>query len=182
MKNYWGSLLLFVFLSFIFSETPAYACDCVPPVSPKEAFAESKAVFAGKVVQIYETKIEEPGLGKWPKRAVVLAVERTWKGVDETHVVVYTGFSNADCGYPFEVGEKYLVYAYGESDLFTNICSLIKPLAEAKHDVNELGKGKVPTKNVEVHKLEEHRLISYTVAAIVLAGVLYGVQRWRKKR
>jgi hypothetical protein len=182
MKKYWGSLLLVVFLSFLFSETPTYACNCVPPVSPKEALAESKAVFAGKVVQIYETKIEEPGLGKRPKRAVVFAVEGTWKGVDETHVVVYTGFHEADCGYPFKMGQKYLVYAYGESHLFASICSLTKPLAEAKHDVNELGKGKAPTKNVEVYELEEHPLIPYTVAAIMLIGVLYGVQRWRKKR
>lgn len=51
------------------------------------------------------------------------------------------------CGYPFRVGERYLVYASngyeGEPELWTNICTRTKSLANAANDVKVLGKGQV---------------------------------------
>ncbi|NUK30335.1 hypothetical protein HT574_09595 [Parageobacillus sp. VR-IP] len=89
---------------------------------------------------------------------VIFSVDRTWKGVNETHVVVYTGFSEAACGYPFEAGKEYLVYAYDDTDWVTGICSLTKPLSLSKPDIEAFGKGTPPTQHVAAEELKEDRL------------------------
>ncbi|WP_277813381.1 hypothetical protein [Geobacillus sp. CAMR5420] len=164
-----------------------YACSCVPPRSPSEEFTKSDAVFSGKVVRIYETTRKEPEIReRVPKRAVVFSVNRTWKGVNETHVVVYTGFHEADCGYPFEVGKEYLVYAYDDTDWVTGICSLTKPLSLAKPDIEAFGKGKPPTQHVAAEELKEGRwnpFFPYMIVICVIGFVafLYVVQKRLQK-
>ena len=46
-------------------------------------------------------------------------------------------FGGGDCGYPFQTGTEYVIYAYKNSDgrLETGICSRTRPLAEAGDDV-----------------------------------------------
>jgi hypothetical protein len=61
-------------------------------------------------------------------------------------VIVVTGRGGGDCGYRFEVGARYLVFAYGDdAKLETNICQRTKELAQAAEDLKLLGKGKSPT-------------------------------------
>jgi hypothetical protein len=110
MKRCWCWVLGIAVLFCLYGGARTYECDCVPPRFPSEEFTKSDAVFSGKVVRIYETTRKEPEIGeRVSQRAVVFSVDRTWKGINETHVVVYTGFGGGDCGYPFEVGKEYLV-------------------------------------------------------------------------
>lgn len=128
----------------LFAPTSAYACSCDLPYPGKtikqqvsEARRKSRTVFFGEVVEI----IASPQM---PYVKVRFIVERSWKGILTEEAIIVTGQGGGDCGYHFEVGESYLVFAYGVDDtkLETNICQRTKVLAEAVLDLKLLGKGK----------------------------------------
>lgn len=75
--------------------------------------------------------------------AVTLRVSEVWKGdVGKTLRVTTSADSGAGCGYPFEEGKEYLVYA-GE-DASVSLCSETKPLSSAGADLEALGTGERP--------------------------------------
>ncbi len=92
------------------------ACTCARSGSPCSAFKETPVVFAGVVKSVDEQKAEVLRFGrKETVRTGLTAhfqVEETLKGIDAAEVDVVTGGGGGDCGYPFKVGERYLVYAY----------------------------------------------------------------------
>lgn len=139
MKRLLVPLLLVVACAWPMSEV--YACSCAPPGTPLEERDMSDFVFAGEVLRI-DTVIVET----YPWRSVRFRVQRLWKGPDSTQVDVLTGMNDADCGFPFEVGEKYLVYAwtyaYEDGEAFnTNICSRTNVLSRAAENLTALGEG-----------------------------------------
>ena len=83
----------------------AEACSCRGESSPAEAFTDAKLVFRGRV----------ESFGKGPAahvpRSVRFSVSRVWKGAVTAHHVIYTGFGGPDCGFPFEIGQEYVIYA-----------------------------------------------------------------------
>lgn len=117
------------------------ACSCAPPPPPKAALEASAAVFSGKVVDVED-------IGDF-QRAVTIEVASTWKGVKGRKVTVQTAKHGATCGFGFEKGKSYLVYAYetkqGEAKvLSTNLCTRTRALGDAKDDLTELGEGAKP--------------------------------------
>ena len=125
-----------------FSFIEARACTCeLPPLNlslkqqVKKAQNQSKAVFLGKVIQVLQ-KPEADGV------SVKFRVEKVWKGRLSKGVTISTGRGGGDCGYGFEIGESYLVYASGSNEsLSTNICQRTAPRSESG-DMKFLGKGK----------------------------------------
>ena len=121
-----------------------FACTCLPhagePIQKVVAKArnESRAVFSGTVVAI-DRKPGDLSV------AVRFEVEKFWKGALKKEVTVFTGIGGGDCGYVFEVGQRYLVYAYthNETGLGTNICQRTASLIDAAKDLKALGKGKL---------------------------------------
>ena len=70
---------------------------------------------------------------------VSLRVSEVWKGPRRQTVVVDAAAdSGSGCGYPFEEGREYLVYATGE-DPSVSLCSETKPLSGADADLALLG-------------------------------------------
>jgi hypothetical protein len=68
-------------------------------------------------------------------------VSRAYRGASDSDFEVVTGEGNGDCGYSFVVGQQYLIYAHrvaGGKRLTTGICSLTKPLAAAREDLEYL--------------------------------------------
>lgn len=125
-------MVFFVCCSLVAAQ-PALACSCAPAPGPQEALNQAAAVFTGTVVSIQPS--ENP-LGY----LVTFRVERTWKGTQCREVTVFTGQGDFDCGYPFQSGQSYLVYAdRSKGQLATNICSRTKPTAEAGEDLTALG-------------------------------------------
>ena len=122
----------------------AGVCDCMTNGTVEEARAAAEAVFEGRVVSVRDTIIQfqESQQGM---RAVTLRVGGAWKGVRSETVTLVTGWGGGDCGFLFETGEAYLVYAYrrrgviGEPPLATSICSRTVELAAAAADVRALG-------------------------------------------
>ena len=106
----------FVFSILLCLIEPAMACSCIPQPSPCEAFSQTPAVFVGRVAGIKEEKTEFTRFGvKETIRTGLIAhfvVEEALKGISQAEVDVVTGGGGGDCGYPFEEGQKYLVYAW----------------------------------------------------------------------
>jgi hypothetical protein len=105
------------------------ACVCQPPQPPCEAFWEADAVFVGKVTGITSRPADS---SRYAGAEVVrFQVEDSFRGRVSDTVTVYTG--GDDCRYDFDVGERYLAYAYKdeEQNLTTNICSRTRPIGRS---------------------------------------------------
>ena len=139
LRNF-TSLFLF---GLLFIPETGNACDCDLPRADRslrqqvrEARKNARAVFTGTVLEI--TKLPND-----LKVTVKFKVRESWKGVRSAEARVFTGQGGGDCGYKFEKGKEYLVYAYKRSDsgLETNICQRTALLTEAAEDLKVLGKG-----------------------------------------
>ena len=99
----------FLFLSLFAYPSPVLACSCSESGSPAAEFARADAVT------------------------------RSWKGISTSTTEVTTGYGNGDCGYPFKVGETYVVYAYGTpNDLNAFICTRTVEVSRAVEDLRYL--------------------------------------------
>ena len=134
-------------------------------------------MFAGRVASM------EPGsYGK----TVRFDAERAWKGVTESAVTVTTGNGGGDCGYGFEQGKEYLVYAYGDKEsLDTGICTRTQPIIDAYVDLAALGPGYVPSQII-LPEGETKNLWALGLGAAACAGTVgivafMMVKQWRKK-
>src|SRR6185369_5505449 len=91
-------------------------CSCFPSGPPCEAAWKSPAVFAGKIVELTrETRAPGPGVminGFLGTHAIFEVTER-FIGMQgrENRIEVRTGMGGGDCGFPFQLGESYVVYA-----------------------------------------------------------------------
>ncbi len=137
------------------------------PRLPSEELANANAVFTGKVI-VQKTK-QGLTFSSTDPVEVSFVVSQVWKGDIPTEVIITTARDSASCGYTFEDGEEYLVYANGEIDaLNVSLCSRTAVLANAEADVRELGSGTTPDKRVE---LEDDSL--FLPIAISL-GIIFG--------
>src|SRR5438093_9468521 len=68
------------------------------------------------------------------------AVQTSWKGVTTTEVTVITGYGRGDCGVVFDMGQQYVIYAFGRRDggLGTNICTRTAKAAHGSRDLSYL--------------------------------------------
>lgn len=111
-------LLTLVFLLLLFGARETYACSCVPPSqTTNEDFQKAAAVFTGRVLDV-QRKDDSNTV------TIKIAVQKYWKGKISKEVKITTAKDSAMCGFNFEVGKDYLVYA-SETDgkLSTTICS-----------------------------------------------------------
>lgn len=114
----------------------AEACSCVSPPAPRVALQKSSAVFEGKVLSLDH----KPELHRLTARIEVL---RTWKDAATSPVEVSTHDFDSMCGFNFEVGRSYLIYADGSSDaLSTALCSRSRESENAADDFKDLGPAK----------------------------------------
>ena len=144
------SLVLAV-LGFVFLIPEcASACSCVMlPGSQKEraeqALSDSEAVFSGEVVDFENTPNITMMGGNTATATATLRVSEVWKGPERQTMQIGTAPNDGvSCGYPFEEGKEYLVYASGKQDLEASGCSETKPLSEAGADLALLGDGQKP--------------------------------------
>lgn len=139
--------------------SPAEACKCIPPPPPEEAFQDADAVFVGVVEKRNLSVLAD----FWFRAKVVAgrlvgadwenddAYERTlprftfrllstWKGSATDRLRLVTGHGNGDCGFPFKISERYLVYADADEQgvLYTSICSRTRPEPDAQEDLEFL--------------------------------------------
>ena len=170
-----AALLLFILLGS--APDRAFACSCMTPAPPLEAMANSDAVFAGKVVRI-DTQEGAITSSADPIK-ITFEVSRVWKGEQNSAIALATARDSASCGYPFMVGEEYLVYANSsETGLATGLCSRTMPLSTAGQDLAALGEGVAPP---PAEQSESSPALWGVAAAAVLLGLaLLGMMVLRK--
>lgn len=118
------------------SDNRVFACSCDKPKPAGEVYQSSDAVFVGKAVDIKK----EGG-----SSIVQFDVDMAWKGVSEDVVMLITADSGAMCGYDFEQGRDYLVYAHaGPKYVETGLCGRTQPFEGAFQDLAYLGPGYIP--------------------------------------
>ena len=147
------------------AEVPCPRCTCVSPQygTPEEAVVEAlyaaEAVFMGEVIEIRTRsgiecdRVEgcsDPDRhrrGESPVESVLVGFrgESSWKGVgnDESTIAVATQFQESACGYFFDAGRRYLVYAYDydkDGQLTTNLCARTRPAEVAGFDIGVLSR------------------------------------------
>jgi hypothetical protein len=119
----------------------ASACSCAILGSKqemaKQALSDSAAVFSGEVVDVEKQAGKQGGTA-----TVTLRVSEVWKGPEQGTLEVATSSQESACGYPFEEGLEYLVYA--EQGFKVHLCSETKPLSKAGMNLQMLGDGERP--------------------------------------
>ena len=126
----------------------AEACTCTERPEPKQALAEADAVFVGAVERIEvrtgPRQIRDWAVGRslqYGGARNTLRVITVWKGPPDEFVSITT-VPEGLCGYPFSVGETYLVYAQRRSgELVADICSRTNTEYKAEEDLQSLGPG-----------------------------------------
>jgi hypothetical protein len=153
--------------------SPVWACSCIGSGPPCQAAWMSSAVFTGKVIEITEPPRAMPlpstggnATGRRlandptppparPLRVVRLQIGEVLTGVDaaQKEIEILTGKGGGDCGYAFQTGFDYMVYAYRNAQglMETGICSRTRPLAEAAEDIAYLRVVPQANPTAEIH-------------------------------
>jgi len=146
-----------------FAPLGALACSCMPPGTVQEEIAKSSRVFLGQVTAIQERPARADrswftAAAEWTRqlfggtpllparehafRQVTFTVGETFKGAAVPTLSLGTGLGGGDCGYAFETGQSYVVYAHGEGDaLQAGICSLTGPASDPRSGLEALRGG-----------------------------------------
>jgi hypothetical protein len=170
-------------LFFSLPPCTVFACSCLQPGTPIAELNRSDAVFAGTVVAIdgpsgvptlttsfpfivFQNSSADPV-------SVTFDVSDVWKGPAYRQISVATSGDSASCGYSFQIGETYLVYAMGQgAELTTSLCSRTSSLSQAQSDLAALGPGTAPTlDNAPPPSPSTSLPIVLGGASIVLAGL-----------
>jgi hypothetical protein len=150
--------LSLIALAFASYAVPAFPCSCVPPPPSAKTPRDIVQWYAHSGDAIFEGKVQSEEL-RWPLiqtpvgglisadleefppvLQVTFEVSRSYKGVKGTMVTVTTGVGGGDCGFDFEIGRQYLVYAYldDSGQLSTGICSGTGLLEDSQPDLSFL--------------------------------------------
>ena len=101
---------------------------------------EVALIFEGKVIkqELHSGSVGAPATatsmtGNDQFRKVSFAVTRVFRGNEQDQVSILTGLGASDCGYDFETGQTYLVYANtgAAGSWFTSICSGTNAIEDA---------------------------------------------------
>ena len=130
-------------VSMLMTGSVSYACVCGGEDSPRIRFDRAKIVFSGSVIEVN-------------RKAVKLAVEKTYKGNIEKEIVLTRSDLETDCDIFFSKGDKYLVYADevkldGKVVFMTDVCAGTKRYADAKEDIDYL---ETPARFPELRELD----------------------------
>jgi 5-hydroxyisourate hydrolase-like protein (transthyretin family) len=132
----------------------ASACSCAVGAPPCQAAWKAKAVFAGTVVDLTRDVMKPDSHGTVQVNGylgthAVFEVTEAFLGMEgrPKRIEIRTGMGGGDCGYPFERGQRYVVYAEREADgaLVASLCSRTAPVDRASADLAYLrGLAKTP--------------------------------------
>jgi len=144
-------LTIIATVMFAVSTTPAFGCKCAAPppgVESAHQLAEwhakgVDAIFEGRVVgAVLKSAWVKASVGDSvpanldddvPTMLVTFEVMHSYRGVQEPLVDVETGLGGGDCGFGFEIGGQYVVYAdrTESGQLETGICSATAPIEQS---------------------------------------------------
>ncbi len=160
------------------SATPAFACSCAM-ATPSEQFENATAVFVGTVKDISADGYDN---------IVDFDVSESQKGSNTKTASVTTSQQGASCGFVFEEGKEYIVYAYDDNGgLGTGMCSGTSLIvADAQDGDSEIDITSSPA-DPAVQAAKNENSISPIVIAVIISfitGVLamHAVGRRKKTK
>ncbi len=134
------AILLSGFGVFLATPHPVQACSCVI-FTPLEQFEMASTVFHGRVTAMAPFTPAAHSPKPWLDSAVQFQVDTVWKGAVAENLVIAVVGANEACGFEFDVGEEYLVYADGPPFYGTSWCAGTMIF---DGDVAHLGEGRAP--------------------------------------
>ena len=155
---------------FFFEVRPAGACSCAREKSDERSLKEADAAFAGYAIEgTFGSDVNDADDTLDDIHWTFLP-DTTVKGVSGRTVEVSSPNGGASCGVGFDVGRRYLVFAYrGDGDLRTDICTNTR----AFHEEVRLP-GAEPVEGIYDSKPPPpttHENPSWVVRTTVLSGV-----------
>jgi|GEM_PF-3153906 len=132
---------IFCLLGLLIVPRVVIACTCDLPMQGKsvkrqvnDSLANATAVFVGKVLSVESPHDSLDDM-------ITMEVQSVWKGTYAEKLVIFTGRDHS-CGFPFEEGGTYLVYAslYNKKYLGTNRCQRTAVHHKDLVDLKYLGK------------------------------------------
>lgn len=131
------SFLIGIVLILLLANSDAGACSCEGRRPPCEAYGAADAVFVGTVIGLSENN---SNLLVTAPVGYKFSIEQAYSGVSGTTVEVFSGTGFGDCGFNFQDGARYLVYARRNKGKFTtSICTRTKLFERASEDLAFLG-------------------------------------------
>ncbi len=126
------SLFFTIAVSGALFVSTAFRCKCTQLTNRDQEFKTASSVFLGEVVGIL------PLEGNPPSQRLLFRVEKSWKGVTGIRTQIKVG-TVLTCGYQFQKGKTYLVFASDQPPHFTAYCSSTKLAEKASEDIAALG-------------------------------------------
>ncbi|WP_270179725.1 hypothetical protein [Alkalihalobacillus sp. CinArs1] len=179
MKKIAFLIMMLGLLMNLVPENTAFACSCAKPSVEEVLEDPNTVIFSGVVKGIDENKGLFTASTADPV-SVSFQVEKTYKNLDRSRVLVSTARSSASCGYEFEEGKGYLVYGYErEGSIETNFCTRTVALSEAGEDLLAIGGGVNSSVKVEepLGEKDSDWIIWMISTLIVIILVLYILKR-----
>ncbi len=189
MKNrhssfYLGCLITLIFSVVIAFPSGAHACSCNGnPNPPCRAYGNADAVFDAVVTG--REKIERSGVHVYlNSRRYQLEVERVFKGDVPSATYVYTGVGDSDCGYRFQVGKRYLIYAHRSEGRFTtSICTRTTTIKNASEDLDHIVKWPLLPNGITIFgKVERRSFDGKTMSSEPLSGFEIAIDGSEKRK
>ncbi|MHA6484259.1 hypothetical protein ACX1C1_20405 [Paenibacillus sp. strain BS8-2] len=150
MKPKWsrlvGALLAWIIImsGSVLIPKQAYACSCMQPVTVEEEKERSDAIFDGTVISSNKPKSSKI-FSSADSITWTFEAHEVWKGEVTPIINVASALSSTSCGYEFQEGKRYLVYAHMvDGSLEASFCSRTALQTSATTDINEFGKGAIP--------------------------------------
>lgn len=177
-------LVLLVGVMGLIGPKAVQACSCVAKLEISDSLNKADTVFAGKALSVKEKGFSLLKQTDNPIE-VTFEVKEVWKGHVTQQLTVYSAMSSVSCGYTFEQGQDYLVFANAnDGKLKTGICSRTATLAQASNDLMALGGGSVPPPLQASAVKSNTSLLTYGIAGIlfVIAGAVLLIRIRNRKR
>lgn len=98
------------------SNYEAKACTCMGAGTVENEIKERDAVFVGTIIEcqeisIYDTLGPNTTIG-WTEMKYTIVLETVYRGRQFSDTAyIFTGSGGGDCGFIFQIGQKYIVYA-----------------------------------------------------------------------
>ncbi|QNK56693.1 hypothetical protein [Paenibacillus sp. PAMC21692] len=169
-----------------------FACSCAEPKPVMDAAEGAQIVFAGTVADVTETKSKRG----FSIKNIQFETGTVYKGEAGTRITVWTGSGGGDCGFFFQKGMSYLVYAYASGpdgngdEPGTGICTRTKALSQAQGDLDLLGQGVPPNKDLDQPVADSAKDFDVRLpwpalagaVAIIAASIAIGLVLRKKRR
>lgn len=163
----------------------ASACSCAIVSDVREAKQSSDAVFDGTVIDKKSANKIFSGSSADPV-SWTFEVHEVWKGKVAPVITVTSAESDESCGYEFQEGHRYVVYARqtGET-LDVSLCSRTALQSAAGQDLADLGAGSLPPKPAAA--ADSHSgtmmwwLLLLAAAALIASIVIYRNKKGKPK-